>query len=788
MPGGSDLHSTDLRTRHVAVLKLGWLGPEAAPALAELKQAMLASEEVLRHDVFNTLVRIGPKAVPVLADALKDHSRELQWRAVNALLRLGPEATLAVPALADCVRNAPWYQLRIRAAMTLGRLGPLAREALPALTAAAKDGANDGGRTWRADRPTSVCEAAIGAVRRIDPKALNDVADAALPTLQGMVNAKGMTQQSVGERDAAARALALLGPHAAPALPDLRDAVLRRAVDFGPFAEACIANGAKGQKLLLETITGPGLDPEVRRWRLRVLLFQPGLGPNVVTELIRLLRDPDGVSRCMAAMILASQGPAAEPAIPVLIDGLADPALRQLSDGTLAGYDLNFVAAEALARIGPKAVPALLEALKNDATQFQAVIAVGRMGPQATDVIPALRKLLDGPPTPIAVQAAGALLRTGDDPARPLQALVAALKNVADPGCRGPAVEILACGGTPMGRGQLHASPGLPRGVQVPREAVSALLEALVDENHRAHAVMVLGAMRHAADEIVIKVGTQLRAANQPPPEYLLSILEQLGPAAKGAVPEILRCVEQHTSESTRRAAFRALQAIGPAGKDAVPVLLQVMNDPEVPGHREALWALGHIGVGSSEVLDALTRLLRDPKDGRPGRADRRSAAAWALAHLGLAAKPAVPALREALLDDDAIVRVHATTALLAAGEGSEASFRLLMLAWRDVYDPEESYPVLPHVLDGLELLGPKAADAVPRLRGMLDKPPSSRFAFDPDDSEHRAGALRALARIGPAAKAALPRLKELAAAGGPLGVSSAEAVRAIEGRQGPKP
>jgi hypothetical protein len=74
---------------------------------------------------------------------------------------------------------------------------------------------------------------------------------------------------------------------------------------------------------------------------------------------------------------------------------------------------------------------------------------------------------------------------------------------------------------------------------------------------------------------------------------------------------------------------------------------------------------------------------------------------------------------------------------------------------------------VLPQVLDRIELLGPKAADAVPRLRDLLDKLPVDRF--DPFDAEHRAGALRALARIGPAAKAALPRLKELAAAGGQL-------------------
>jgi hypothetical protein len=175
-----------------------------------------------------------------------------------------------------------------------------------------------------------------------------------------------------------------------------------------------------------------------------------------------------------------------------------------------------------------------------------------------------------------------------------------------------------------------------------------------------------------------------------------------------------------------------------------------------------------------------LVHVLRDPKEGRPGRRDGSSSAACALATLGPAAKPAVSALKEALLDDDTIVRVYATTALLAAGGDGETYFPLLMLAWRDVYDPEESYPVLPQLLDGIALLGPQAAKAVPRLQELLDKPPTDRY-----DREHREGALRALARIGPAAKAVLPRLKELAAAGDELAGS---AVEAIEAHQEPKP
>src|SRR5438094_530762 len=71
------------------------------------------------------------------------------------------------------------------AALALGRLGPHAKAALPALIAAVGDRGHlhNGGITSYADHPSSVCEAAIAAIARIDPKALKGVARAALPGL-----------------------------------------------------------------------------------------------------------------------------------------------------------------------------------------------------------------------------------------------------------------------------------------------------------------------------------------------------------------------------------------------------------------------------------------------------------------------------------------------------------------------------------------------------------------------------------------------------------------------------
>src|SRR5207245_2076379 len=95
-----DLLSADARSRRIAVVKLGWLGPDAAPALPELKQ-VLQSPENNPLDVLDTLVRIGPKAEPILVDAVRDKNPHSRWPAANALLRLRPGAQLAILALAE---------------------------------------------------------------------------------------------------------------------------------------------------------------------------------------------------------------------------------------------------------------------------------------------------------------------------------------------------------------------------------------------------------------------------------------------------------------------------------------------------------------------------------------------------------------------------------------------------------------------------------------------------------------------------------------------------------------
>lgn len=84
------------------------------------------------------LSHFGDKAVPILAQALKDANADVRYAAALALSDIGPAAKDAVPALVEALKD-PVAKVRERTAYALGGIGPAAKDALPALVQALKD-------------------------------------------------------------------------------------------------------------------------------------------------------------------------------------------------------------------------------------------------------------------------------------------------------------------------------------------------------------------------------------------------------------------------------------------------------------------------------------------------------------------------------------------------------------------------------------------------------------------------------------------------------------------------
>ena len=80
----------------------------------------------------DALGRIGPSAVPALAQALHSADPDVRLKAVEVLARMGSDAAEAVPDLVALLDD-PDERIRKAATRTLGRIGPEAAPAVPAL-------------------------------------------------------------------------------------------------------------------------------------------------------------------------------------------------------------------------------------------------------------------------------------------------------------------------------------------------------------------------------------------------------------------------------------------------------------------------------------------------------------------------------------------------------------------------------------------------------------------------------------------------------------------------------
>jgi HEAT repeat protein len=572
----------------------------------------------------------------------------------------------------------------------------------------------------------------------------------------------------------AIRMLTELGQDAVPdlveALTDPNEAIRGRA------QTALLRIGAPSTKKLVDQLP----DDAVADIAIDVLVK---IGEPAVAPLTESVAHEDAKVRSRACRALRDIGPAARPAAPALCKALKDKdeTVRVSAAGALATVggaadavdDLTLLLKEsksaalranivaALGKVGPAAqgaVPALVQILKQDkdgATRAAAALALGLVIDTENDTVPkgvtpALRDAL-ADPKPAVREGAAASIATL---ARLVQsnsvvpALTAALRKETDPAARGSLATALAefpdwaestipvlapllrdkdpaarsSGLTALERLGTPALPVLARSIGSRYEDVRrAALNALVKSNGVG------------AEEALPTLLAMLSAKEDQTREEAATVLGKLRTAARTAIGPLSRALEDPNVTVRTRAA----EALGQIGKAAVPALTKALKNGNDEVRGLASQALADVGSGYQSAVPDLIAIVADKEASLPTR--RR--AAHALAKVGGGGKAAVKPLIDALNEKDDDLRHCASDALAAIGE-----------------------PALPALIEALQSVNPKVGQFVREGLRRMGKPavPALMEAIKTSQIAHvRSGAIGVLRDLGPAARDAVPVLKE---------------------------
>jgi len=608
-------------------------------------------------------------------------------------------------------------------------------------------------------------------------------------------SAKAASEKAAGETMAEQR------PAAAPATPSLEallaDLAVARDEDARvPVIDAIASLGQNAKPALAELVKYCG-DKDVRtRWhaaRAVGLIGEDAI--SALPVLVGLLGDVDPIVATQAAaaigLIRADDGrrtealPAADAAaydaatkalIQVTVH--PDPRVRRASlraIGTLkppldvlgplftkqlADADPSVVlpAVRSLADLGGRAVPLLVESLKNPKSRYWSAIALAEIGPEAAPAVEVLTEQLASGDTHECVQAMIALGAIGKgaqpavddlvreldsrDPSRRLGAAFA-LGRIGDPSAKEPLVRLAAASDADPFMKSIAQWAGVkiePRDIAARDAAVLALVRGLANDaaGVRSGSVSALSDLAPTLDDaaaatLAEKFVELLADPDDDTRVQAATSLVRLG--RRGAGP-LAAAIED---PDRRLFAMELLAAIGPDAAPALDRLAKVLEagDPAAAG--EAALAIAAIGPPAARLVPALDKLLSSPAGGDSAAGkQQRYAVAYALGRIGAEAKPALERLQVLGTSDDEMLATVATWSALKIGP-ADASFG------------QSAVPVLRKALRShVELVRVEAAAALGDLGAVAQSavPILELVAEDDPAPTVRAAAADALAKI----------------------------------------
>jgi HEAT repeat protein len=525
---------------------------------------------------------------------------------------------------------------------------------------------------------------ALGAATRDDSPEVAAAACLALGRTGSTAAPRYLLKALEGEgkvrQPAAAEALAVLGPAARGAVPELVSRLASPGageewpeqvlVDLGPLAVPGVMEGLKG--------------PDRER-RHRAAFVLVGLGPQAREAgpaLVEALQDRDGPAWPSGQIVLLGATPQAPLAlVPLLAEEAEhDDAVRLALVGALARTDPGLagpflplllrlvpgrhgpIVVSVLADLGPAAHPlapqlvALVGGKDAEAARLAAE-ALGKIRAPAAQAVPALRAGLKGPPA-VRVACADALGLLGP-PAK--DAIPDLLRALTDGAVRPAAALALS-----------RVAP------ERTAEAAQALMADLEGEDSGAwlSALRKLWQFDTVPAEVVAVLRLRLGDSGQVQ-DYALGLLDRLGPESAAAVPGLVGLLSEKNA-GLREAAGAVLARIG---KPAFAGLKTALRSPSPTTRLAAAAAIARL-PGTWDDEAALLALLNDEVR------EVRLGAAEALRAVPRLSDAAVQALLPWLGKSESDVRRQAARTLARAPARARAG---LTVTWSEcLLDPDE--------------------------------------------------------------------------------------------------
>jgi HEAT repeat protein len=636
--------------------------------------------------------------------------------------------------------------------------------------------------TTTAPRPvpgqiTSAREAAAVALTRIGPKGEAALKDRGLNVLRD-----GLGDPNPTVREHTAYTLGQLGPAARP----VAAAVQKLCTDPDPKVrgaafDALRSTGCADVAGLAALLTNP--DPETRRLAAELLTVQPEMPLDAVSSLVKALTDGDEFVRAAAAegigMIGPSAGVEAAKKLAAAIRGESPAEVPPMAPPLTISVVSYW---RAIGKLGRAAVEPVGELVKhgNWVVRALAIRTLGELGTAAKGELPRIRDAIGDPFAAVALEAACAVCKLGDDPAPAVRVVTSALGSTNE---QVPAAAIAAI--ARMG----------PAG----KPLIPAALAKLADPSpySRLAAVEFVRTLEPAEAEKTVPELAKLMT--DPSPEVrrkVGEVFEALGPRAGPAAEAVGKKLPGETDTIARDQFVAALAAMGPAAKPAAPGLLPLLADTSNPLllRVKAAETAAVADPTSADVSAALVKMAGDPEPAV------RAAAAGAIGRLDPLPPPALAALVKMAQNDSRNEgRVGALRALVVAGpRAAAAKGELSSIAggqnpwyalWAKVALASadgDAAKAAPAVRAGLtDKSGPvrvTAAEALLLVGGptAADLPALTKLLREPSEVAKEAAA-RAIGPLGAAAKEAVPRLVELLAdRSGTVRIAAAEALEKI--------